>query len=50
MFGLLSFLDCTNTTPLKGMFTLAVGRMFRVETLTLVKIGAVLTGYFVVLF
>jgi solute carrier family 35 protein F5 len=37
-------------TSLKGMFTLAVGRMFRVETLTLVKIGAVLTGYVVFLF
>lgn len=28
-----------------GMMTLAVGRMFRVETLTVVKIGAVLTAY-----
>lgn len=28
-----------------GMFTLAVGRMFRVETLTLIKIGAVLTAF-----
>jgi hypothetical protein len=27
------------------MMTLAIGRMFRVETLTLVKIGAVLTAY-----
>jgi len=27
------------------MITLAIGRMFRVETLTLVKIGAVLTAY-----
>jgi solute carrier family 35 protein F5 len=33
---------------LEGMFTLAVGRMFRVETLTLVKIGAVLTAYVVI--
>lgn len=27
------------------MITLAVGRIFRVETLTLVKIGAVSTAY-----
>lgn len=44
------FFKSTNMTSLKGMFTLAVGRMFRVETLTLVKIGAVLTGYVVILF
>ena len=30
---------------LLGMMTLTIGRMFRVEKLTLVKIGAVLTAY-----
>lgn len=34
-------------SSLEGMFTLAVGRVFRVETLTLIKIGAVLTAYVV---
>lgn len=28
-----------------GIFTLAIGRIFRVETLTLIKIGAVFTRY-----
>lgn len=35
----------TASSCLPGMITLAVGRIFRVETLTLVKIGAVSTAY-----
>ncbi|KAG1761941.1 hypothetical protein EDD22DRAFT_894124 [Suillus occidentalis] len=40
-----SVASSTILSGMSGMFTLAVGRMFRVETLTLVKIGAVLTGF-----
>ncbi|KIK47282.1 hypothetical protein CY34DRAFT_799438 [Suillus luteus UH-Slu-Lm8-n1] len=40
-----SVASSTILSGMSGMFTLAVGRMFRVETLTLMKIGAVLTGF-----
>jgi solute carrier family 35 protein F5 len=40
-----SVASATILSGTSGMFTLAVGRMFRVETLTLVKIGAVLTAF-----
>ncbi|KAG2350483.1 hypothetical protein BDR05DRAFT_954580 [Suillus weaverae] len=40
-----SVASSTILSGMSGMFTLAVGRMFRVETLTLVKIGAVLTAF-----
>lgn len=40
-----SVASSTILSGMSGMFTLAVGRMFRVESLTLVKIGAVLTAF-----
>lgn len=40
-----SVASSTVLSGMSGMFTLAVGRMFRVETLTVVKIGAVLTAF-----
>lgn len=40
-----SVASATILSGMSGMFTLAVGRIFRVEALTLVKIGAVLTAF-----
>ncbi|KAF9229409.1 hypothetical protein BS17DRAFT_771414 [Gyrodon lividus] len=40
-----SVASATVLSSTSGIFTLAVGRIFRVETLTLVKIGAVLTSF-----
>jgi len=40
-----SVASATVLSSMSGIFTLAVGRIFRVETLTLVKIGAVLTSF-----
>ncbi|KAG1755167.1 uncharacterized protein EDB91DRAFT_1042569 [Suillus paluster] len=40
-----SVASSTVLSGMSGMFTLAVGRIFRVETLTVVKIGAVLTAF-----
>ncbi|KAI9572862.1 hypothetical protein HD554DRAFT_1377940 [Boletus coccyginus] len=40
-----SVASATVLSSMCGIFTLAVGRIFRVETLTLVKIGAVLTSF-----
>ncbi|KAJ8596987.1 hypothetical protein M405DRAFT_871126 [Rhizopogon salebrosus TDB-379] len=40
-----SVASATVLSGMSGMMTLAIGRMFRVETLTLVKIGAVLTAF-----
>jgi len=40
-----SVASATVLSSMSGIFTLAVGRAFRVETLTLMKIGAVLTSF-----
>ncbi|KAH0838399.1 hypothetical protein J3R83DRAFT_6706 [Lanmaoa asiatica] len=40
-----SVASATVLSSMSGIFTLAVGRIFRVETLTLIKIGAVLTSF-----
>ncbi|OSX67390.1 hypothetical protein POSPLADRAFT_1042614 [Postia placenta MAD-698-R-SB12] len=40
-----SVASATILSSMSGFFTLAIGRVFRVETLTLVKIGAVATSF-----
>jgi len=40
-----SVASATVLSSMSGIFTLAVGRIFRVETLTLMKIGAVFTSF-----